>query len=145
MDNNKKLPATFWIVAGAGLVWNIIGLAMYYMSVTATPETIESMYETEAQVAYVLSIPSWVDAMFGLAVTTGVLGAVALLMRKRIATTLFAVSLAAVLTQNLHGFVLTNGMQVMGPSAIGVAVTVIVIGIALLIYAGRATRKGWIS
>ena len=83
--------------------------------------------------------------MFGLAVTTGVLGAVALLMRRRIATTLFAVSLAAVLTQNLHGFVLTNGMQVMGPSAVGIALTVIVVGIGLLIYAGRAAKHGWIS
>ena len=65
-DNNNKLPVTFWIIAGIGLVWNIIGLAMYYMSVTATPDAIESMYETEAQVAYVLNTPTWVDAMFGL-------------------------------------------------------------------------------
>ena len=49
------------------------------------------------------------------------------------------------LTQNLHGFVLTNGMQVMGPSAVGIALTVIVVGIGLLIYAGRAAKHGWIS
>jgi len=145
MDNNNKLPATFWVIAAVGLVWNIIGLAMYYMSVTATPDVIRSMYETEAQVEYVLSTPAWVDAMFGLAVTTGVLGAVALLMRKRLAITLFAVSIAAVLTQSLHGFVFTNGMSIMGPSAVAVSVTVIVIGVALLSYATSASKKGWID
>jgi len=71
-------PSTnFWIVGGAALVWNLIGLIFYYQEVTLTPEQLESV--TEAQRAFMLDKPAWATSSFAIAVTTGVLGSLLIL------------------------------------------------------------------
>ena len=145
MEAVEKLPTSFWIIAGVGLVWNLIGLASFGMQMVATPEQIAGMYETEAEVAYISSIPAWANGAYGLAVIAGVLGCIALLMRKGVAKVLFGLSLAGILVQNVYGFVVANGIGVFGVGAIALPIVVIVVGVALLIYAGRAESKGWVT
>ena len=141
MGESAKLPVVFWIIAGVGLLWNIIGLVMFYIQMTATPDMLASTY-TEEQVAYLQNVPFWVDAAFGLAVLAGVLGCIALLMRKSIATTLFMVSLAAIIIQNIYNFVIGDSLDVFGPSAAALPFMVIAIAIVLLTYSRHAKRGG---
>ena len=77
--------------------------------------------------------------------TFGVLGCVLLLARKRIAKALFVVSLAGILVQNAYGFILGNGLDVFGASALVLPVLVIIVAMALVIFSARATDKGWLK
>ena len=145
MEAVKKLPTSFWIIAGVGLVWNLIGLVSFAMQMVATPEQMAQMYPTEAQQAFVNGVPGWATGAYAVAVIAGVLACVALLMRRSVAKILFGLSIAGVVVQNAYGFVLANGVEVFGLAATALPILVIVIGVGLLIYTGRAESKGWVS
>lgn len=137
-------PSTnFWIIGAAALVWNLIGLVFYYLEVTATPESLASL--TEAQQAFMTSKPAWATSAFAIAVTTGVLGSLLLLLRKGLAVLMFMVSLAGILVQNVHAFVLANGLEVWGTGGLALPAALIVIAVALLLYARAAKAKHWLG
>jgi len=77
---NDKPTTTFWIIGGAALVWNLIGLVAYISSVTVSPEAMAKM--TVEQQAFYSGTPTWATAAFALAVNAGVLGSLFLLLRK---------------------------------------------------------------
>ena len=100
---------------------------------------------TEAGRAWVEAYPAWVTSVFAVAVFGGLLGCILLLLRKRIAKPVLIVSLAAALIQIVYNFVLSNGLEVFGASALVTPVLVIVVGAFLIWLASRATDLGWIS
>jgi len=67
-----KPPTSFWIIGGVALVWNLIGLMLYYMQVSATPEMLAAVY-SEAEYEFLVSIPTWATTAHAIAVTAGVL------------------------------------------------------------------------
>lgn len=145
MSESVKVPASFWVIAGVALAWNLIGMLAYYLQVTATPEMLAEMYDTEAEIAFMTSIPAWATSAQAVAVTFGVLGCLLLLFRKRIAKALFVVSLAGILVQNAYGFILGNGLETFGVSALVLPVLVIIVAMALVIFSARAADKGWLT
>lgn len=140
---NGKPTSTFWIVGGVALVWNLIGLAFYYMHVTMTPEAMATL--TEAQQEFFTTTPTWATSAYAIAVTTGVFGSAFLLLRKAWAVPLFAVSLAGIVVQQFNAFVLANGLEVWGTQGIYLPAVVLIVGIALLWYSRGARVKGWIA
>ena len=58
---------------------------------------------------------------------------------------LFTVSLLAVLAQNTYTFLLADGLAVFGGAAAALPALVIAIGIAMLLYAMRALKRGWLK
>ena len=145
MPESTKVPMSFWVIAGVALVWNLIGFLAYYLQVTATPEMLAEMYDSEAQIAFMAGIPAWATGAQAIAVTFGVLGCALLLARKRMAKPLFIVSLAGILVQNAYGFILGNGLDAFGASALVLPVLVIIVAIALVIFSARAVDKGWLT
>ena len=145
MSESTKVPVSFWIVAGLALVWNLIGLMVYYMQVAATPAQLAEMYTNEAELAFMTSIPAWATGAQGLAVTAGVLGCLLLLARKQVAKLFFIASLAGILVQNAYGFILGNGLETFGAGALVLPIIVIVVAIALVIFSGKAAEKGWLN
>ena len=85
---SSKMGTSFWAIGIAGLLWNILGLVIYYAQMTATHASLADNY-SPAQVQYLLNIPTWVSGAHGLAVTAGVLGCIALLLRKAVSKILF--------------------------------------------------------
>jgi hypothetical protein len=102
---NGKPPVSFWIVSAVALVWNLIGLFMYYSGVSATPEQLQAVYSPD-QFAAIEATPVWVTSAFAIATTVGVIASVVLLLRKALAFLLFVVSFAALLVQDLYLFLL---------------------------------------
>jgi hypothetical protein len=141
---NGKLPISFWIIAAVALVWNLIGLFMYYSGVSATPEQLEAVYSPE-QLAAIEATPVWVTSAFAIATTFGVLASILLLLRKVLAFTLFVVSFAALVIQDLYLFVLSDSLAVFGSSLLVIQGSVFVGGVIWIAYAGLARNKGWIS
>jgi hypothetical protein len=134
---------TFWIVGGAALVWNLIGLVFYYSHVTMTPEALQGF--AEAQQEFFNSTPMWATSAYAIAVNAGVLGSLFLLLRKVWAVPLFMLSLLGILLQNFHAFVLASGLEVWGSNGIILPAVVVVIAVALLMYSRATKANGWLA
>lgn len=133
---------TFWVIAFVALVWNLIGLAMFVVQVRLTPEMVAAMPTAQQQVH--AATPAWINIAFGVAVVFGVLGSLALLLRKRLAPPLFLVSLLAIVVQVAGIFVATPAWQAYGPAGLAMPVMLVVIAVYLYWYAHKAVAKGWL-
>ena len=137
------LPKSFWIIAVLALLWNLLGLAMFVMQVTLSPEALAAMPAAQREIHG--STPAWINVAFGLAVVSGVLGAVGLLMRRRWAVVMFALSLAALAVQLLGAYLVTPAWAASGVAGLGLPVLLIVIAFALLAYARNVASRGWLA
>ncbi len=140
---NDKPPMTFWIVGGAALVWNLIGFVVYFTTMRMSPE--EMAVFTQAQQDFLNSTPMWATSAYAIAVNAGVLGSLFLLLRKAWAVPMYILSFAGILLQDLHAFVLADGLDVWGSDGVAVPIIVILIAPALILYSRSAKAKGWIS
>lgn len=136
-------PTSFWVIAIAALVWNLIGVAMFYMQINMSPEQLATMPAEQRQVYE--ATPSWLNIAFGIGVFGGVLGAIGLLLKKKWATLLFLISFIAVLVQMAAAFIATPAWAVYG--AAGLIMPIVIVAIALLLwrYSGKAAARGWLS
>ncbi|HEV2044889.1 MAG TPA: hypothetical protein VGR05_09445, partial [Sphingomicrobium sp.] len=93
---NPEQPAPRWftLAALAAVAWEIVGCAMYLMQVRVDPAALPL-----DQRALWDAAPGWMVAAYAVAVWVGLVGAVLLVMRRRIAEKLLLVSLVAVLVQ----------------------------------------------
>lgn len=138
-----KRSVGYWIVAVFALVWNLIGVAMWYLQVSMTPEQLAAMPEAQRQVYE--GTPGWINIVFAVAVFGGVLGALGLLMKKRWACTMFALSLIALLVQMIGAYVVTPAWAAYGPVGLVMPVVLLLIALFLLWYANKAKARGWLS
>lgn len=139
---NGKPSTNFWIIGGAALVWNLIGLVFYVGQVSIAPEALAAL--TEAQQEFFLATPTWATAAFAIAVNAGVLGSLLLLLRKTWAVPMLAISLVAIVVQDVDAFVLRDAFGIVGISSLVIPSMVFVIGIALLFYARATKERGWL-
>ena len=128
----SAVPAWFWIVAGLAVLWEGMGCAVYLMQ-TMTPAA-----EREAGYA---AMASWQWGVFAIAVWSGLIGAVGLLLRKRWASLALVVSLVAAAFQ--YGYEAATGR--LPSDVMPMAVTIIVVGLLLVVFANYARRRGWLS
>jgi len=140
---NGRPTTNFWIIGGAALVWNLIGILFYVIEVTATQEAMAENF-SQAQIDFLVGKPAWATAAFAIAVNAGAIGSLFLLLRKAWAMPLFALSLAGVLVQNIHAFGLENGLEVWGTNGLILPTMVIVISLALVLYSAATKKSGWI-
>lgn len=133
----------FWIISGLALLWNLIGIASYLMTVTMSDEALAALPEAER--AFYTGMPVWVTAAYAIAVFGGTLASVALLMRTAWAVPLFLVSLMAILLQMGHAFFGTALIEVQGAAAAVLPLLVVVIAAYLAWFSRAAQRRGWIS
>ncbi|MDJ0938663.1 MAG: hypothetical protein QNJ00_02735 [Woeseiaceae bacterium] len=139
----RNLPIMHWLIAGGGLLWNLIGLALYAMTVSATPEALLTAYGgDDAKVDYVLSIPVWATAANALAVTAGVLACGLLLAKRALAATAFLVSIAGLVVMDVHAFVLNNAVALFGAFPAVLQGAVFLIQVALFLYTKNLDKKG---
>ncbi len=137
------IPKSFYWVAGIGLVWNLIGLATYFMQVTMSPETLAEL-PPEQQALY-SDIPIWATSAYAIAVNAGWIGCLLLLLRKKLALYLLILSLAGVIVQFGHALLMTDALAVMGVISLIGPVFVCGIGIFLIWFTLYSTNKGWLS
>ncbi len=141
---NSELPTSFWIIGGVFLLWNFFGLMIYYDQVTMAPEVLADNFNA-AQQAFLENMPMWATSAYAIAVTAGVIASLLLLVRNALALPVYIVSLAGVLVQDLHSFVLSDGLAVWGSSALYLPTLVILLCVAEIWYSRSAKAKGWLS
>ncbi len=144
MTTTNKPNTWFWVIGILALIWNLLGVFAYLAEAYMSDEILSAL-PAEQQALYA-ERPAWVTAAFAIAVFAGALGCIAMLIRKKLAASLFILSLLAVIAQQIYAFFLSNTMEVMGgASAMGMPIMIIVVAIFLVWYARRATTKGWLS
>lgn len=139
----SKPPTWFWVVAILALLWACAGCASYLMQVSMTEADIAALPAAEAQTWR--EMPSWLSGVFALAVWIGLTGAIALVLRRRIARSLYIVSLIAVFVQFGWIFANTGILDRMSfGQAAGFPIVIAVAGAALVWFSGYAIQRGWL-
>lgn len=138
------LPLWFWIAAGLGLAWNLFGAVQFLGSLSATPESLTASGLTAEQAAVMLGYPSWMTIAFAAGVFGGTLGCVLLLLKKRLALPVFAVSLIGYVILYI-GDITEGVFAALGASQVVILSAVVLIAAALLWMARHFDRSGALS
>lgn len=136
-------PAWFWVLAVLGLAWEAFGVFTYLMHVGMFASDAATMPEAER--ALVENIPTWVTAAYAIAVFSGLLGALGLVLRKRWARSLLWLSLIAIVVQFGWWILLSGALETMGPSMLVMPAIVTVVAIVLVWLANTGVRRGWLT
>jgi len=132
---------SFWVIAGLAVAWNAFGAYDYVMTQTGGREYLEQMLTPEQVEAY-LAMPAWATGAWALAIWSSLLASLALLLRRKWAVPLFALSLVSMLVAFFYQLVLMGEVARQG---VGVAIfpaVIVAIGVFLLSYALRQSRAG---
>lgn len=135
-----KTPWHLWLVGALSLLWNAMGVWQWYQELKRTPGYIAEM--TLAQVRFIETMPVWVSVAFGLAVWGGVLGALALLLRRRLAFNAYIAALIGFLVNAAYVYVIKDGATVFGMGAVGINVAIFAICLFEIGYARWMAKRG---
>ncbi len=137
-----KPPVWFWLIAVAALVWNGMGLMAFIDQMQMTTDDFAKLPKFDQQMYN--TTPIWVTIAFGAAVIFGVLGSLAMLVRKDWASNFFLISLLAVLVQMTHMFFFSGFFQEKGWDMAMMPVAIVVVAVLLWSYAVTAVARHWI-
>ena len=131
---------SFWIIAVIALLWNAMGCFQWFIeygyytnpaSREALPEAMQPLYDDQSIGIYVV---------FTIAVVTGLVGCIGLLLRKSWSESLFLVSLVSVII--LHGITLMSYVRELGAGAMVMPILVVLFSAFLLYYAKKNKALG---
>ncbi len=109
-----KTPWHLWWVATIAVLFNAIGVFDFAMTMAQGAEYQASTGMTPAQIAHYQKMSGWMTVVWAVGVFTAFLGSILLLLRRKQASLVFILSLAAFVISVLHTYVLTSGGAVMG-------------------------------
>lgn len=142
-ESTKKPGIAFLIIGIVALVWNIMGVMAYLDQAYMTEE--ELLAKSVAEQALYTNIPAWVTGAFAIAVFGGAMASILLLLRKKLATFVFILSFAGIVTQMTYNFFMSNAAEVYGPGGMIMPVMVLIIGAFLIWYSKKMEQQGVIS
>lgn len=135
--STNKPPIWFWILSAIALIWNAMGVNAYLQQAYNT-EVYRGMY-SEEQLEIAANMPAWITAAFAIAVFSGALAAIGLLLRKSWSVKLWLLSLIAVIVQ--MGYTLINGYE----SNIVMTIMILVFALLFVWFSRMSEVKGWLS
>ncbi len=140
MSEGVKPTTGFWIISVLALLWNLMGVANYLGSTMIEPAT---FLETQGQafVDLLSSKPAWATAAFAIAVFSGVLGCLGLLLRKSWSRILFIISLLGVIVHTAWGF-MSGLFKIVGTFDQVLAGIIFLAAIFLIWFSSRMISQG---
>lgn len=140
----QRAPMGFRIIAVILVLWGVAGVIACIQQLRLGAEAMGPA-DAYARALYA-SLPVWYNGVYAVATGAGLAAAIALLLRRAVAGTLFAVSLAAIVVQFGWLFAMTNIIAVRGAAQVvpfpAFIAAVAVFGILL---SRHAQRRGWIG
>lgn len=139
--NKASTPWHLWAVGIVGLLWSAMGALDYVMTQTKN-EAYLSEFPAE-MLAWVDSLPAWTIAAWAIGVWGGVVGAILLLLRKRLSVWILLASFVAAAVMTFRNYVLADAMEVMGDTfSLVFTAAILLISLALFLYARAMERRG---
>ena len=140
----RTVPLWFRIVAVVLLLWAVIGCYTCVQQFRLGAEAMGPATEYDRRIY--AGLPVWYNAIYAVAVGTGLLGALALLTRSALARPLYAISLVTVVIQFGWLFATTD---IVAAKGVGTVVPLPLIIVAMTLFglwlAGLAQRRGWLG
>jgi len=143
MNYLRKPSNLFWVISSIALVWNLMGVFNYLDQAFMTDKVLETLPK-EQQILY-QDVPAWVTAAFAIAVFSGTLGSLLLLLKKKIATTFFIISFFGIVGQMSYGLIIDQNSDSYGPMGIAMPIIIIAFGGYLIWYSRKANEHRWLS
>lgn len=139
MGRDLKPPTSFWLIAIFAILWNIIEIYLSsfeidFLEKNLTAEEFENMQ----------SIPLWYIIVFLVALFSETLGSFLLLMRQKIASKFFAMSLITLLFVEFYWLFVIDIKKTSIVFSLIIPVVVIAIATFLYFYSKRAAKNGWL-
>jgi len=140
----QRPPKWYWVASWVALFWMLSGVAAFVMDVLTDEAALAQM--TPAQRELYEARPAWLLAMYGVAIASGLAGAVGLLLRKTWAVRALVVSLVAVMIQFGYTVFGMRAVERVGASqALSLPVVVFLAGALVLTVALKAKKSGWLA
>lgn len=137
------VPRWYWVVAGLAVVWMLFGVLAFIMDPLTDEAALAEM--SQAQRELFLARPTWLFVVYGVAVFTGLAGAIGLLLRRAWAVTALAVSLLFVFVQFVYVLFVMDAIGRIGAAeALPFPIVIFTIGASLLGLALMARKRGWL-
>jgi hypothetical protein len=145
MQNDARYqpqPLARWFkpAAIASLLWYLLGCANYLFEVTLDVASLPA-----DQRAMIEAAPTWMYAAFAVAVWIGLIGAVLLLLRKRLAVPLLAVSLIGVLVQFSAYFLHPPLREAVDSDMLLIPIIIVALTWTVFWFAYHSNKRGWLS
>ncbi|WP_338502808.1 hypothetical protein V6R86_05700 [Sphingomonas kaistensis] len=136
---SHSVPKSFWMGAVAVLLFMGVGVAGYLVTMMTPLEQMPA--EQQAKMA---AMPGWQTAVYAVAVWSGLLGAIGLLLRRSWSVVALLVSLIGAIGTFLP-FLVVSQVRALGTMGDAIAAA-IVIGLcaASLWFAHHSQQKGWL-
>lgn len=136
-------PAWYWIVAILALLWEATGCYFYVVQVSMDATDLAALPAQQA--AAFAAMKTWQWAVFAIAVWSGLAGAIGLLLRVRwLAVWGLWLSLIAALIQYGYAFTTPEIQAMPAAEALPLPLSIGLIGLVLVLFAGSAANKGWL-
>lgn len=139
-STKPAVPAWFWAVAIGALLFEAAGALLFANSLTLDPVTLPL-----DQRAVYDATPQWMTIAWAIAIGSGLIGAVGLILRRRFSEPALLVSVIAVAVQ-FSGIFLVKQLRELTPEDhLLVPVVILVLAYAIWQTAKLARRKGWLN
>jgi hypothetical protein len=139
--SNSRAPWHLWVVGIFAFLWSGMGAFDYLMTQTQSDWYMESF--TPEQLDFFYGFPAWLVAFWAIAVWGGVLGAVLLLLRKKLAVPVFLVSFLSMVVTTIRNYGFANGFEIMGGAGAAVfSLLIFVFALLFYLYSRSMSGKG---
>ncbi len=137
-----KSPTWLKVLASLALVWNLLGCMAFFADLGISQDELAKL--PEAQQALYAARPMWAVLATAVAVFGGVLGSIGILLSRKWAFPVLALSLLGILLQDISLFVLVDGASLGGPAVVAMQSVVLAIGIGLVWLSRKGIARGWL-
>jgi hypothetical protein len=135
----SRIHWSFWVIGAVALIWNAMGVINYFVQMN--PDALAAYRESER--AIIEGRPAWATGAFAVAVFSGTLGSILLLLKKSAAYYLFIASLAGVILTMTH--TLGAGINFGLGEILGIILMPLAVAGFLIWYSKQSESKGWIN
>jgi len=136
-----RTPWHLWVVGIFAFLWSAMGAFDYLMTQTQN-EAYMGQFSPE-QLEFFYGFPTWLVAFWALAVWGELLGAVLLLLRKKLAVGVFLVSFLSMVVTSVRNYGFADGVEAMGgPGAMIFSALIFVFALFFYLYSRAMKSKG---
>ena len=138
-----RSPTWFRIVAVVAVLFEIVGFAGYLMDALRSPDQIAQLPLDQRLVWN--ATPTWIYAAYAVATSTGLIGAIAMVMRRRWCIALLGLSLLAVIVQFGGVYAVPRLRRIVAPDAMIAPLVIFIVCAGIYAVALHAHRRGWLT
>lgn len=138
----SRTPWHIWVVGVLGVLWNAFGCWDYTMTQLKGEEHLRAFGMTEAQIAAFEAMPAWSHAVWAIGVWGGLLGAILILLRRKLALPVFGVSFLGFLAGLAYQYGLSDTAKLLPEGSWMMSVVIGAACVFFIWYSWTMTKRG---